>query len=289
MAMLSRAVRGLLKARTKVERRRGPEPERRHVEHPEPSPTEPVVPDPVAAREPAELEELLVMADVELAEKQEQLDELDRRYQEAVEDQCRLEEENNRLRGRLTTVYRGLAPDDDVPPMGDLPLTADSPSHAAELARLHLSDHLSLPPEACVQLDRIDNVPESRTWGENAWRGFLALHAYGEALAGEENPGNFRAWCENSHHRHVWPSNAKKLAMSESKTVGRSGRMSAKRMFPVDRAYDPSGTVFMETHLKIGVGRGTLLPRVYFVADRETAKVYVGYFGPHKNVPNTLT
>jgi regulator of replication initiation timing len=280
MALLPRAMWGIFRGRNRTDRRPGPEPERRPVVDPPPA-----VPDPAPAQE---LEELLVIADAELVEKQQRLDELDRRYQEVVEDQCRLEEENNRLRGRLTTVYRGLAPDETPPPC-ELPTTADSPSHAAELARLHLSDHLSLPPEACVQLDKIDNMPESRTWGENAWRGFLALHAYGEALAGQDNPGNFRAWCENSHHRHVWPSNAKKLAMSESKTVGRSSRMSAKRMFPVDRAYDPSGAVFMEAHLKIGVGRGTLLPRVYFVADRETAKVYVGYFGSHKNVPNTLT
>ncbi|HEX6339615.1 hypothetical protein [Umezawaea sp.] len=288
MAMLSRAVWGILRGRNRDDRRRSPEPERRQVEFSQTPPADPVVLDPVEPREPPEIEELLVMADVELAEKQEQLDELDRRYREAVRDQRRLEEENSRLRGRLTTVYRGLVPE-EVTPARDLPVTAESPSHAAELARLHLADHLSLPVEACVQLDKIDNVPGSRTWGENAWRGFLALHAYGEALAAQENPGNFRAWCENSHHPHVWPPNAKKLAMSESKTVGRSGRMSAKRMFPVDRAYDPSGAVFMEAHLKIGVGRGTLLPRVYFVADRGTAKVYVGYFGPHRNVPNTLT
>ncbi len=282
MTMLSRAVRGILRGRYRVDRKPGPEPDRRHVEVPVPE----AVLEPAPSREPTELEELLVMADAELAEKQEELDELDRRYQEAVEGQCRLEEENNRLRGRLTTVYRGLSPEDAAPTCAP-PASADSPSHAAALARRHLSDHLWFPPEACVGLDKIDNMPESRTWGENAWRGFLALHAYGEALAGEENPGNFRAWCENSHHRHVWPSNAKKLAMSESKTVGRSGRMSAKRMFPVDPEYDPAGEVFMEAHLKIGVGRGTLLPRVYFVADRGTAKVYVGYFGPH--VPNTLT
>ncbi|MFD9739134.1 hypothetical protein [Umezawaea sp. NPDC059074] len=285
MAIVPRAVWGILWGRHRGERKQNLEPERRHVEVHEPATVDP--PAPPGSRE---LEELLDMADLELAEKQSRLDELDRRYQEAVEDQCRLEEENNRLRGQLTTVYRGLQPGPaDPPPPCDLPTTADSPSHAAALAREHLSDHLGFPPAACVDLDKLDNMPETKTWGDSAWRGFLALHAYGQALAAEENPGNFKAWCTNSHHRHVWPSNSKKLAMSESKTVGRSGRMSAKRMFPVDRAYNAAGEVFMEAHLKIGVGRGTLLPRVYFVADRETAKVYIGYFGPHKNVPNTLT
>lgn len=279
MALLSRAVWGILWG---WDRKRGPVSERRHVEFHEPPPAEVAVPGPA----PAELEELLVMADVELAEKQEKINELGLRLQETEEGKYRLEEELERLRGQLTTAYRGLPLDE---PPCDLPVTAESPSRAAALARRHLSDHLSFPPEACVDLDKIDNMPESRIWGESAWRGFLALHAYGQALAAQENPGNFRAWCENSHHRHVWPSNAKKLAMSESKTVGRSGRMSAKRRFPVDRGYNANGEVFMEAHLKIGVGRGTLLPRVYFVADRETAKVYVGYFGPHKNVPNTLT
>ncbi|MEO6091267.1 MAG: hypothetical protein ABIQ18_50015 [Umezawaea sp.] len=284
MAILSRAMWGIIRVR---DRRRGPEPERRHVEfHAPPSSFAETVLDPAPSREPAELEELLVMADMELAEKQEKINDLGLRLQATEEGKYRLEEELDRLRGQLTTAYRGLPL--DQPPC-DLPTGADSPSHAAALARQHLSDHLGFPPEACVDLDRIDNMPESRTWGDSAWRGFLALHAYGQALAAEENPGNFRAWCENSHHPHAWSPNTKKLAMSESKTVGRSGRMSAKRRFPVDRAYNAGGEVFMEAHLKIGVGRGTLLPRVYFVADRETAKVYVGYFGPHKNVPNTLT
>lgn len=75
--------------------------------------------------------------------------------------------------------------------------------------------------------------------------------------------------------------------MSESETLMNNPKFAAKRIFPVDTAVDESGRVEMQAHIKIAEGGGSLAPRIYFMPSREHGKVYIGYFGPHKNVPNS--
>jgi hypothetical protein len=76
--------------------------------------------------------------------------------------------------------------------------------------------------------------------------------------------------------------------MKESLTVNGNERLWAKRVFPVDSRVDPSGRKYMQAHIKIAEGGGPLAPRIYFLHSPKTGKVHVGYFGPHRNVPNTL-
>jgi hypothetical protein len=56
----------------------------------------------------------------------------------------------------------------------------------------------------------------------------------------------------------------------------------------VATALDRSGSMIMTAHLKIAEGGGMLAPRIYFHDDTKgpTKRVHVGYFGPHRNVPN---
>ncbi|WP_143267724.1 hypothetical protein [Amycolatopsis alba] len=255
--------------------------------------------DSARSDEPKELHEYLDLAEAEIVEHRLCLAVLDQKYLSVIEEQQQLEADNNRLRAdlelawkKLRLVGRELWEDqaDSVTELESrrLPDNADSPGEAALYAQEYLIDFLSFPDDACKDLDDIDTAVEARAWGETSWRGFRALHAYGQALAGAEDPGSFWTWCENSRHSYAWPASSKKLAMVESDSVKRSDRLRAKRVFPVDRAVDPSGSIYMEAHLKIAEGGGVLAPRIYFLPSRETGKVYIGYFGPHKNVPNTL-
>ncbi|MGQ0574161.1 MAG: hypothetical protein ACT4RN_08145 [Pseudonocardia sp.] len=149
----------------------------------------------------------------------------------------------------------------------------------------YLDDHLVVPDAACVDLADLDAAVEARAWGRASWKAFRALHAYGAALA-EADPGTFWTWCERSG---LWPATPKKLAMTESDTVQQDRRLRSRRMLPVARAVAPSGRVEMFAHVKVAEGGGTLIPRIYFHVDLAGARVHVGYFGPHRGMPNTLT
>jgi hypothetical protein len=239
------------------------------------------------SREPAELRELANLAMSEADEYRARLASLDQRYIESVEELQNLTAENNRLRSILARVYRERSPvattvDDELPD------TAESPSDAACMAQVYLSDHLSLPDDACVDLADLDSATEAQPWANRSWLAFRALHAYGEALNQEKDPGTFWTWCENTDNPHHWPATTKKLAMAESRRVRTTAKLWHKRLFPVDMEISSSGRVHMEAHIKIAEGGGLLAPRIYFYASSRLGKVYVGYFGPHKNVPNTL-
>lgn len=220
---------------------------------------------------------------------------LDQRYQNLVEDQQSLELENNRLRQQLGMAWKenallrsGSSTTPDVRDLDDLdPAEVDSPGTAAFLAQELLSDFLGFPEVACVDLDDLDTAVEAKSWGQAAWRAFRALHAYGEALHSGTNATDFWTWCVKSGNPYVWTATPKKLAMSESETLMKNTKLAAKRIFPVATEVDASGKVEMQAHIKIAEGGGSRAPRIYFLPSREHGKVYVGYFGPHKNVPNS--
>ena len=77
--------------------------------------------------------------------------------------------------------------------------------------------------------------------------------------------------------------------MVESETVNNSPKLRQARMFRISTDVSPSGTIYMQAHLKIATGGGNLAPRIYFHFDDEQCRVHVGFFGPHKLVPNTKT
>ncbi|MFZ0833846.1 MAG: hypothetical protein WAM92_12320, partial [Mycobacterium sp.] len=208
----------------------------------------------------------------------------------ATEERANSQRDVEKLKRHITSLQRQLkAPDmlytevqDDGPPP-----TALSVSDAVEMALKYLSDRLVIPEEALHDLDQLDASPTSAAWGQTSWEGFLALHAYATDRAAGWGGGGFWEWCQNSRNPRAWRANEKKLAMAESESVRNSPKLRRTREFPISTNVDPSGQIFMEAHLKIATGGGDLAPRVYFHFDDRSCQTHVGFFGPHKWVPNT--
>ncbi|HCG54650.1 hypothetical protein [Brevibacterium sp.] len=161
-----------------------------------------------------------------------------------------------------------------------------SVGEAVERARVELATFLRVPESAARDLDRIDGAPNASAWASTTWRGLVALADYARDVRQRGVTGGFWNWCAQ---QGSWPASPKKLAMSESQTVANNAQMSAKRVFKVAKAVDPSGEMLMRAHLKISEGGGDLAPRVYFYDDTagKTGRVHVGFVGPHYLVPNT--
>jgi hypothetical protein len=77
--------------------------------------------------------------------------------------------------------------------------------------------------------------------------------------------------------------------MSESDTV-RNAYLDTRR-FKIDPRVRGEDRIVMEAHCKISEGGGQQIPRLYFHDDTKgaTGKVHIGFFGPHKYVPNAST
>ncbi len=167
------------------------------------------------------------------------------------------------------------------------PTKVGSLSEAAEQAMACLSDRLVIPRDALHDLEELDATPTSLAWGQTSWEGFRALHAYAVDRANGWSGGGFWEWCANSGNVRAWRATEKKLSMVESETVNNSPKLRQARMFPVSTEVEPTGTIYMQAHLKIATGGGNLAPRIYFHFDDQQCRTHIGFFGPHKLVPNT--
>ncbi|MEU8692394.1 hypothetical protein [Streptomyces sp. NPDC048665] len=162
---------------------------------------------------------------------------------------------------------------------------------------------VSYPTTFAELLDRLDELPflsftgnakttralDSQSvdnWLNVAWDGLMALNHFAEASADGTASGDFLSWCK-SEASSTFPFPAAKVAMRESDTVAKNGKLRGERMLPVPKEVDENGQVFMQAHLKIG-GGNTIAPRLHFYEDGpRSGKLYVGYLGPH--LRNTLT
>lgn len=123
-------------------------------------------------------------------------------------------------------------------------------------------------------------------WVNLCWEALLALEDFAAASVAGRAKGDFRAWCQDLPPGcHPFP--AGKVTMKESDTVWRNLAWRKERMFPVPPEVDPSGTVFMQAHLRIG-GGSMISPRLHFYDDTAgTGRIYIGHIGPH--LTNTRT
>ncbi|MFL6121813.1 hypothetical protein, partial [Actinophytocola sp.] len=246
------------------------------------------------AAEKRDTDELLDLALTENSDLSDRIATADQSYLALLDENQSLEANNNWLRHELSETRTQLArlrkahPGESVVTTDGPPADVVLPSEAADVARQYLNDYLDFPESASVDLQDIDTCVEARSWGSASWRAFRALHAYAKDLAEGENAGTFWTWCKDSKHSLAWSANPKKLAMVESETLKGNDRLREKRVFPVDTSVDPSGEIFMEAHIKIAEGGGSLAPRIYFHYSAQTRKVHIGYFGPHRNVPNSI-
>lgn len=192
------------------------------------------------------------------------------------------------LQSQVTMLQQAVLHGNSVATPTKRPITVNGVADAISQARQHLK-YLSIPEGIERDVDKLDRVVEQQSWGNTLWHGLQALDAY--ASDPLLVPGGFYEWCKTSGHAYAWPASAKKTAMKESDTVMMSERYRSKRNLPVAESLDKSGRREMFSHLKISEGGGPLAPRVYFYDDTggKTAKVHVGYIGPHAYMPNGST
>ncbi len=120
-------------------------------------------------------------------------------------------------------------------------------------------------------------------WTRKTWEALLALDGYAEAK---------HAGFAGSFHNYLTSAETEgpKIAVnrykaSESETVSKKWR--SEREFPVPPGVDPTGRVYMDSHISIALKRSTS-PRLHFHdATGNDGRVYVGYIGPH--LTNTQT
>ena len=239
------------------------------------------------------LETELEEREAELAERKAELATQQDLYIDLAADKEEADREIEELRRRMKYLLRrpNEAPEEhDAAAPAAFPAHVDDLSHAAAFCREHL-DRVALPEGACRDLDVLDRSPGSIAWGQTSLKGLFALDADAREKAQRGFDGNFWSWCRDSGNEHAWPATPKKLAMSESETVMCNDQMRSCRVLPVDPSVDPSGSILMQAHLKVAEGGGDLAPRIYFHDDTggPTGKVHIGFFGPHRHMPNTRT
>ncbi|MEZ7240288.1 hypothetical protein QYS60_21295 [Rhodococcus sp. GXMU-t2271] len=168
-----------------------------------------------------------------------------------------------------------------------IPRKVTSAAEAVHQAHLYLSDHLTIHPRALRDAQDMDADNAGSTWAHSAWNAFRALHAYASSLSSGKKKYDFEYWCQSSNHPLTWPTN--RLSMHESNKLKSDQSLWKHRYLPVSVEFDPSGCRYMEAHIKIVSTGGPMIPRIYFDVDYGKCKVHIGYFGPHKHMPNTRT
>ncbi|OBA37955.1 hypothetical protein A5767_05905 [Rhodococcus sp. 852002-51564_SCH6189132-a] len=245
--------------------------------------------------------ELLAIAEDEIGDLRDQLQEKDEDYLGLATDLETIQEERTAAIDLADSYRRQLdhalaqlrelnQPEsywDSEAYQASVPSTASSASEAVRQAQTHLRDRLLIHDRALRDIEDLDATVHGSNWGQRAWDAFRALHAYACDLASDAPPKTFWYWCKDSRHPLAWRASTKALAMSESDTVKKNSKFHQARILPVSEAVDSSGAIYMEAHIKIAAGGGDLSPRIYFYEHRETATIHVGFFGPHKYMPNT--
>ncbi|WP_199043943.1 hypothetical protein [Glycomyces salinus] len=124
-------------------------------------------------------------------------------------------------------------------------------------------------------------------WTGKAWDALRALDAYATARAEERFSGGFHDWCSRPlpGRPSITPS---MVSMKESESVSVNPRMRRARTFRVPTEVDPTGQVYMPSHIKLQ-RVGSPAPRMHFLDDAggATGRIWIGYLGDH--LPNTRT
>jgi hypothetical protein len=126
----------------------------------------------------------------------------------------------------------------------------------------------------------LDRHPKKNIWAKKIWSTLRALNDYVRSKAEDRFTGDLAKYREDP------PSEAIPLscdyAPKESESTSNNPATKKARIFRVIKDVDPSGKVYMESHIKIDRG-GPNAPRVHFFDDSSgsTQRLHVGYVGPH--------
>lgn len=177
---------------------------------------------------------------------------------------CRLEEKLTRLA------------------LADPPAQLRSRSIAATIAaaRHHLK-RVEIPVAAERDIELLDRCPNSGSWADELARALSALESFAVFAASTKQTTDFITWCGKTG---MYPDS--KVAAHEGKSTKRDHELLSERLFPVATQVNPTGLIVMLAHIKIQMRGGGLIPRLYFFDDTRgvTAKVHVGFIGPHRLV-----
>ncbi|HLU27504.1 MAG TPA: hypothetical protein VKZ65_03625 [Glycomyces sp.] len=126
-----------------------------------------------------------------------------------------------------------------------------------------------------------------RRWSCKAWDALRALDAYAAARAERRFTGGFYDWCGRPlpGQPAISPN---MVSMKESDSVDGRPKFRQARTFRVPKEIDPSGRLYMPSHIKLRQG-GNPAPRMHFLDDAGgvTGRIWIGYLGGH--LPNTRT
>ncbi|WP_100444041.1 hypothetical protein [Glycomyces xiaoerkulensis] len=165
---------------------------------------------------------------------------------------------------------------------------ADTLMEVVQHAREHLP-RVDLPESLDPEVAKLDvTYPRlCRRWTGKAWDALRALDAYAAARTEERFTGGFYDWCGRPlpGQPAITPT---MVSMKESDSVSGRPKYRAARTFRVPTHVDPSGRVYMPSHIKLR-RVGTPAPRMHFLDDAggPTGKIWIGYLGDH--LPNTRT
>lgn len=188
--------------------------------------------------------------------------------------------DNDKLR-RRTQWLRGqiAAAEQAAPTAEDILIVPEAVAEVVQLARDRLSHVVVGPTDADAA--ELDVHSGASLYAAKAWSALLALEAFASARSSGDFSGSFRQWCSDPA-ADVAAVSAQTVAMAESEPVDDNPVLRSRRVFPVPREVSESGRQYMPAHIKL-VKRGEAAPRLHFFDDSggKTAKVYVGYIGPH--------
>jgi hypothetical protein len=137
--------------------------------------------------------------------------------------------------------------------------------------------------EAAAELDQ---HPKAGLWGRKADQAFQALDGYARAKRSGAFAGSFLGYCQSP------PDGAPTIpadwvVLVESEGIGNNPAYRSPRTFPVPASVDPSGQVYMQTHIRLEKGSDPA-PRIHLYDDTgRGGAVYVGYLGRHLLSPKT--
>jgi hypothetical protein len=132
--------------------------------------------------------------------------------------------------------------------------------------------------------EQLDESFKAATWAAKAWRALRALDDYAEARFDHEFDRDFYGYCQQPPPGRTGIS-ANVVAMTESDDTRGNRRFAAARQFTVPTEVHLEGRVHMWAHVKLD-STGRTAPRMHFYDDTAgpTARIHVGYIGPH--LPN---
>ncbi|HEX2145025.1 MAG TPA: hypothetical protein VHG10_11005 [Glycomyces sp.] len=223
-----------------------------------------------------------------------ELERLRRQYEQLELDYVELGEHERKAQDRIRWLESRLAEhadpvygvQADTGPEG--PWEAESLMDVVQRARKQLRN-LDLPYALDTDVSKLDVMypRQRRRWTGRTWDALRALDAYAAARAEARFTGGFYDWCTRPlPGAAVISSNM--VSMKESDSVSGNPKFYRARIFRVPAEIDPSGRVYMPSHIKLQPV-GSPAPRMHFLDDAggATGKIWIGYLGVH--LPNTRT